>query len=260
MDIDHDRLNHTAHNPRGVDRAGLANFAAVLAATRSLEDEIGVDPVYGATQRYLALAETIADEARGDIQRDAIDLAGQWAQYTGWLHIAAGHFNEAAKCFAWSLEWADDAEDDDLAATVWSWRGHLAWVLGHTGRVISLSRRAQRYRDIYAGERAYDCLQEARGHAVAGSAYMVDRLVDESHELAEQALLELEAAPPWHYYRSPEFWDLERGRALSRLPARAEQAVTYLEAGLAALPESQRDTDWITDYRRDLEHAQALCG
>jgi hypothetical protein len=89
---------------------------------------------------------------------------------------------------------------------------------------------------------------------------MVDRLVDESHDLAEQAVATLEGAPPWHYYRSSAFWDLERGRAFSRLPSRAEQAVTYLQAGLDALPDGHGESEWVLDYRRDLEHAQALCG
>ena len=48
-----------------------------------------------------------------------------------------------------------------------------------------------------------------------------ERLVDESYELADRALVELPGAPPWHYYRSPAFWGLERGRALYMVPGRA---------------------------------------
>jgi hypothetical protein len=260
MDIDRDRLNHAARHPRAVDRPALDSLAAVLASTRRLEDEIGAAPVYRAARHHLALATVFADDARGTIRRDAVDLAGQWSQYTGWIHIALGDYAGAALLFGQALKASMDAEDDDLAATVWSWKAHLAWMLGYAGPTIGMSRHARKYRNIYAGQVAYDALQEARGHAVRGDTSEVDRLVDESHDLAEQAVRDLPGAAPWHYYRSPGFWDLERGRALSRLPSHAGQAVTYLQAGLDALPDGQGESEWVMDYRADLEHAQALCG
>jgi hypothetical protein len=118
---------------------------------------------------------------------------------------------------------------------------------------IGLSQAARRYKDIYSGQLAYDVLQEARGHAILGDAYQVDRLVDESDDLTDRALRELPEVPPWHYYRSPAFWDLERGRTLARLPKRAKKAAELLCAGLDAVPDGQREADWVEDYRRDLD-------
>jgi hypothetical protein len=54
--------------------------------------------------------------------------------------------------------------------------------------------------------------------------------------------------------------DLERGRALHRLPGRAHKAVDLLIAGLDALPPEQSPADWVTAYRRDLAEAQRRCG
>ena len=149
-----------------------------------------------------------------------------------------------------------EAGNDDLAATVISFRGHVAWLRGHVNSVIGLSQVAQRYDNIYCGQRAYDALQEARGHAILGDAYMVDKLIDSSNELTDRALKELPDAPPWHYYRSPAFWDLERGRALCRLTGRSKRAEMFLVSGLDALPVEQIDADWVKAYRADLANCR----
>jgi transcriptional regulator with XRE-family HTH domain len=254
--VDRDRLAYVAARPRVVDRETLDSLGVVLASTRRLEDVVGAAPVWQPVRGHLAYVEQLAAEARGRIRRDVVDQAGQWAQYIGWLNIAGERYDDASRWFSRSVEWAIEAEDDDLAATAWSFKGHLAWIMGEVGPTIGLTRVARRYRGIYAGQTAYDALQEARGHAVAGDAYRVERLVEESHELAERALVDLPGAPPWHYYRSPAFWELERGRALHLLPGRASRAVEHLEGGLDALPAEQAGADWVKAYRRDLEEAR----
>lgn len=257
---DHERLAHVAHRPRLVDGAALDVLADTLASTRQLEDAIGAAPVLGPERGHVDLMASLAAEARGPIRRRVVDLAGQWAQHYAWLHTALGRFDEADRWFSRALEWALEAEDDDLAATVWSFKGHVAWLRGDVGPTIGLTQVAQRYQGIHAGQSAYDALQEARGHAITGDTHRVEQLVDDAQELADLALDQLRAgaAPPWHYYRSPAFWDLERGRALA--PVRPERAVKLLTAGLDELPADQLSSDWAASYRRDLAAAQRLCG
>lgn len=254
---DRERLAHVARVPRAVDRAALDALAGVLAATRRLEDTVGAAPVLLPARAHFDLLAELAAEARGPIRRDVVDLAGQWAQHHGWLHAALERYDDADRWFSRSLEWAVEAEDDDLAATVWSFRGHVAWLRDEIGPTIGLTQVARRYRHVYSGQRAYDALQEARGHAAAGDAYRVEQLVDEAAELAVRALAELPGAPPWHYYRSPAFWDLERGRALAEI--RPQRGADLLTAGLDALPEDQRHADWVEAYRRDLAAASDRC-
>lgn len=255
--VERDRLTHVARTPRAVDTATLDTLAAVLASTRRLEDMIGSAPVIRPVGGHLAFVEQLAAEARGSIRRQVVDQAGQWAEYIGWLHTALERYDDANRWFSRSLEWAIEAEDDDLAATVWSFKGHVAWLRGEVGTTIGVTQVARRYRHIYSGQSAYDALQEARGHAATGDTYAVERLVDQAQELAGQALIELPGAPPWHYYRSPAFWDLERGRALYQV--RPDQGVDLLTAGLEALPVDHRSADWVEAYRRDLAIGQELC-
>lgn len=259
-DVDQERLSYVRCRPRTVDRATLDSMSAVLASTRTLEDMIGAAPVLQPVRGHLRFVETLVRDAHGPIRRDVVDQAGQWAEFAGWLHTAVERYDEAGRWFSRSLEWSIEAEDDDLAATVWSFKGHVAWLLGHPGPTIGLSQVARRYRGIYTGQLAYDTLQEARGHAALGDTCQVERLVDESRHLADDAVTTLPGAPPWHYYRSPAFWDLERGRALYMLPGRAQKAIDHLTAGLEALPPEQTSADWVSAYRRDLEAAQLRCG
>jgi len=113
-----------------------------------------------------------------------VGQAGQWAEYFGWLHIAGKRCGEANQWFSRSLEWAIEAEDDDLAATAWSFKGELAWRMGKIGPTIGLTRFARRYRKSMPG-RVPTAL--CRRHAAVGDAYPVEQLVDESYELAEKA-------------------------------------------------------------------------
>lgn len=250
--IDRDRLAHVARRPRTVDRAALDSLATVLASTRRLEDSIGAAPVLLPMRGHMTFVTSLVKEAHGPIRPEVVGQAGQWAEYLGWLYTAHERYDDAGRWFSRSLEWAIEAQDDDLAATVWSFKGHVAWLQGQIGPTIGLSQVARRYRGIYPGQLAYDALQEARGHAALQDAYRVELLIDESQDLAERALIELPGAPPWHYYRSPAFWDLERGRALHSLPGQAKKAVELLTAGLDALPPEQASADWVTAYRRDL--------
>jgi hypothetical protein len=190
-------------------------------------------------------------EARGDLRPHAVRLGAQWAQFVGWLNTATARFPNADRWFDRALQWATEAGDHEMIATALSFKGHLAWLTGHVGPTIGLSQAVQRQPGVYAGQLAYDALQEARGHAVMGNGDMVDRKVDEANELALLAVEQLPEAPPWHYYRHEAFWLLEEGRVYRYL-GRAGRAADLLTTGLDALPAEQQGAEWADDYRRDL--------
>lgn len=253
-------MAHIAARPRSIDPADLDTLADVLASTRRLEDVVGAAPVLTPERGHVDLITELATEAHGPIRRRILNMVGQWAQHHAWLHTALERYDQAEARFSRSLEWAIEAEDDDLAATVWSFKGHVAWLHGNLGATIGYTEVAGCYNGIYSGQSAYDALQTARAYAAVGHAYEVDRLTDEAVNLSARTLDELSGAPPWHYYRSPAFWDLERGRAVYMLPGRAQQAADLLAAGLGTLPPDQQAADWAEAYRRDLMTAQARCG
>src|SRR5690606_13559875 len=123
-------------------------------------------------------------EARGDLRPRLVDVAGQWAQYAGWLHSAAEQYDQADRLFSDALEWATEAGDVNLVSEVVSMRGHQEWMRGRIGPMIGLSQAAQRDRAAFPGQHAISAAQEARGRAMAGERGEVDRLLDRAVELA----------------------------------------------------------------------------
>lgn len=246
-----DRLDYVAAHVRRLDLTAVESLGVVLAGMRRLEDTAGAALMIEPVRAQLKLTACLVREARGDLRPHAVQLGAQWAQFAGWLNTATDRFPNADRWFNRALEWATEASDHDMIATALSFKGHLAWLTGQVGPTIGLSQAVQHQPGVYAGQLAYDALQEARGHAVLGDGDMVDRKVDEANGLALLAVEQLPDAPPWHYYRHEAFWLLEEGRVYRYL-GRPGRAADLLTAGLDALPAEQQGAEWANTYRRDL--------
>lgn len=109
--------------PVRLNTDALAGLGATLGTQRRLEDTIGAAPL---------VAPTVA-------------------QFTGWLHTAVQRYGEAERWFSRSLEWAMEAGDYDLVATVLSFKGHVAWLRGQPGPTLGLSQAARRRRQHLLG-------------------------------------------------------------------------------------------------------------
>jgi len=253
------RLMRLAGNPRQIDHPALNSLAVVLAESRRLEDVIGAAPLVESMNGYLRLMERFVLDARGDIRADVVSLSAQYAQFDGWLHAATGQVAAASKLFDRTLEWATECGDATMVATALSFKGHLAYNAGHVGPMIGLSQAAQRNPDVHPEECAFDAMQEARGHAMAGDGYQAERKLDDADELVVRANKQKDRAPPWVYYHSPAFWLLQRG-LIYRYLGRNSAAADLLAAGLDELPAEQRDAEWLFHYQRHLDAVRALCG
>jgi tetratricopeptide (TPR) repeat protein len=191
-------------------------------------------------------------------------MAGQWAQFAGWLHENTGQSERATRLYGEALGYAVAAGNADLTAEVISLKGHLAWNLGHLESVILLSQEAQRDPRAFPGQHAISAAQEARVHAVFGDADATDRKLDDALRLAALAAERPEEAPPWLYYHSSAFFSLHRGRAYRYLgrtdPARNRRAIETLTEGLGRLPDEQRQADWVGEYVRQLALAHVQAG
>ncbi len=262
---DEDRLAMAARQPSRVDRPAVEALAVMLAGQRRLEDAIGSTAVLAPVSAQLAVIEDLVVAVRGPIRPVLADVAAQWAQFNGWLRASVGELRAARSQFDRAAEWAAEAGNVDMAATALSFKGHLAWMVGQPGPLIGLSQAAQRDRRVFVGQRAFDAHQEARGHAMAGDADQTDRRLDEGVELSALAAAQSEEErPPWMYYYSPSFFTLLRGvahRYLGRCdPARNEQAIDALTAGLAAMPAESRRAEWVVDYLVELVGAYTQAG
>lgn len=252
------RLQYAADHPRGADRGAVDALHGVLANMRRLEDSIGARPLIAATAGPLSLVEALADEAHGDIRRDVVDLAGQWAQFAGWLRAATDNPDGARRWYARTLEYATESGNKDLVATSLSMRGNLAWMARRPGPVVGLSAAAAehaRSRSI----QAIAAQQQARGYAVLGDADAVDEQLDRATELMAAAAEDPEDQPGWIYFYSSGYLQLQRGLAY-RLLGRSEDAIAQLTAGLAATGGDVRSSEFVAKYVLHLAEAQADAG
>jgi hypothetical protein len=192
-----------------------------------------------------------------------VHTGAQWEQFAGWLFANTGQAAEGDRCLSQALQMAVEAGEVNLVSEVLSFQGHAAYVAGNPGPVVGLSQAAQRDRSAYPGQLAISAAQEAKGLAMSGDAHDVDRLLDQADALAAAAAEHREDAPPWLYYHTDGFFDLQRGEAyghLARDPRYQVRASAALAAGYAALPPGARSSEWGAEYLVRLADVHALGG
>jgi tetratricopeptide (TPR) repeat protein len=256
---DEERLVLAARHPKRLDQGVVASLAGVLAAQRRLEDQVGSAAMLKPVTAQLAVVSDLAGEARAPLRGDVLSVAGQYAQFAGWLNANTGRLADAGKWYDRALEWAAESGDANMAATALNMKGHVAWLAGKVGPIIGLSQAAQNGRAISAGVRALAVQQEARGHALAGDGDQAGRKLDAAASLTEHAAAHGEDEPPWIYFFSPGYLALQRGLAYVFL-GRYARAIDLLSAGLADMPAEVRHSEWVGGYLVRLAAAHAHAG
>jgi tetratricopeptide (TPR) repeat protein len=260
---DEERIILAVRRPMRVDASVVDSLARILAAQRRTEDAIGSAGLIRPVTAQLATIEDLVVGARGPARSRVIDMAAQWAEFAGWLHTNTGQSREARMWFDRASEWAIEAENTTLAATAFSFKGYLAFLLGQIGPMVGLTQAAQRDASVWVGQRGYDAYQEARGLALLADLEAAVRKVDEGRELAALAHEQSDERPPWIYYYTPSFYALERGltyRYLGRDNAsHNDEAIRSLTAALAGVGES-RASEWVGEYVYHLAVAYVQAG
>ncbi len=256
---DEERLILAARQPKLVDQGVVVSLAEVLTAQRRLEDRVGSAAMLKPVTAQLAVVSNLAGEARAPLRGDLLGVAGQYAQFAGWLNANTGRLADAGKWYDRALEWAAESGDANMTATALNMKGHAAWRAGKVGPMIGLSQAAQNGKAISAGVRALAAQQEARGHALTGDGDEADRKLDEAASLTEYAAAHPEDEPPWIYFFSPDYLALQRGLADVFL-GRYARAIELLSAGLADTPSEVRQSEWVGGYMVRLAAAHAHAG
>lgn len=256
-----ERLAYARQHPSRADTAAVESLAAVLAGQRRAEDALGSAAVLVPVKAQMSVINGLLTEAQGTVRPGVVDMAAQWAQFTGWLHANTGDLAAAAARFSQTIELAAETGDVTMTATALSYKGHLAWLTGDVGPMIGLSQAAQRDRSIAASQLAYNAAQEARGHAMAGDGGAAERKLGEALALAHGAAGDPEQVRPWSYWYTPAFFELQAGlvyRYLGADPRYRARAVAALTAGHAGLDADGRASEWgaVFLYHLAAVHAQ----
>jgi plasmid maintenance system antidote protein VapI len=241
---DRERLILAARCPKRLDREIVRSLAEVLAAEHRLADR--VDPVHilKAVAAQLSVVLNLTREARGPVRGEVLDIAGQYAQFAGWLNAHAGRLAVANAWHDRALGWAAESGDADMTATTLNLKADVAFLAGKVGPMIGLSQAVQRGAAPTADVRALAVQLEARAHALAAS-------------LIGDAAGGPKTGPPWAVYGAiPAYLALQRGLAHLYLDRNA-RAVEWLSAGLTELPAGAGQSELFAGYRVQLAAAHA---
>lgn len=259
---DETRLMAAVRRPSRLDERTIIHLAAALDAERRLEDSIGAAPLISTVVARLDQISRLVTGARGPLRRELVDVAGQWAQFAGWLHTSIGDRPNATAWWDRASEWAAEAGDQNLTGTILSFRGNLAWRCGEIGAALGLTDAALRVGRDSAGM-ACEYYLLARGQATLGDADAARQSLDQAVRYAAEARPDNTA--PWgYYYLAPGFFTLTHGLVIQCLarhdPEYHTEAIDLLTSGLDELPPEMRRSDWAGVYVLRLAAACARAG
>ncbi len=255
---DPERLTWAARHPAQVDMPVVRSLREMLAQQRHVEDAMGTVAVREPVLAQLATIENFVRQARGPVRSALLEVAAQWAQFSGYLHRDARDPAGDQMRLSQALEWAAEIGDRERIASVFVQRAYGALHSGEIGTVISLCQAAQQDTTIAVEERAYGAAIEAQGHAIAGDAAAAERKLGEVSEFAGKLPGQRQDRVPYLYWMTPQNLECHQGVALGWMadnPRYRERAVTALQTGYSALPDDQKSSAWAT---RNLVHLASV--
>ena len=254
---DGERLILAARSPKRLDREIIRSLAEVLAAEHRLAAQVDPVQMLKAVAVQLSVVLNLTREARAPLRAEVLGIAGQYAQFAGWLNAHPGRHPVANPWYDRALGWAAESGDAAMTATTLNLKAYVAFLGGKVGPMIGLSQAAQRSTAPNADVRALAVQLEARGHALAGDGDNAHRKLDEAASLIANVAGDPKAGPPWTVYgSSPAYLALQRGLVYLYLDRNA-RAVEWLSAGLADLPPEAGQSELFAGYRMQLAAAHA---
>lgn len=248
-----DQIAAAVNNPTTVTPDTVEAFQRTLDAQRDLDDTLGSAAMLAPVDAQMSTITTMARHAAGPTRPAFMQVAAQWAQFAGWLHMSVGRWDGSATWLGHALSWAMESGDPDLTATAMSYQAHLAWLQLQAAATAGQSEAALRVAGTYPGQAAYDAFQAARAYASVGDLARADELLREADRLVEAVDGWSGEVPPWQYQRDGYVWRLERGLVLlhmaPRRPECLQGAVSELRAGVADIPQQWRGADWAAEYK-----------
>lgn len=246
---DAERLAVAAGCARRTDQATVDALAAMLAATRRLEDETSAADVVSSVADQHRLAQRLAAGAADSVRAAAVGLVSEFAQYLGWLSIPLGRWDDARRHLDRAAVLALEVDDPLRLATALSFQAYAALRCGDCGQADALSEAASRDARVNAGLRTYSTFQRAEVLAHAGDRAAASRTLVEADRSVEQLPPQHEL-PPSGYWYTPAFFVGQRGFMLAAL-GDTRQAGQAARDCLDLMPAEWAASEWAT-RRREL--------
>jgi hypothetical protein len=223
-----------------ISRTGTGSLRAIVTAYRSLDDEIGPEPLRAGVASHLQVVEGLRGAGKtGEVERDLGRIAGELEQLSGWLAQNSGDQPAARTYYRKALATARRVGDRTLAAYTLGWMSVLEGDLRHPTDAVTYadagveeSRRSGSHRLTAAL-----LLRSARANGQAGDGDAVRERIDAARgELRDVGMGE---DPPFIYWFDLAELDAQAGSAFVFVgaPREAEPLLRTRVASLAGRPD-----------------------
>ncbi|HEX5115157.1 MAG TPA: hypothetical protein VFW65_08160 [Pseudonocardiaceae bacterium] len=228
--------------------AASVSIGSTIADTllRTLEHYVITDNLVGphslvhVAPQQLRFVENLLTSARGKDRSRLLYVGARYAEFVGWLYQDTGSLDTAMQLSNAGLDFAEETEDDSLAAYVLMRKSNIASDAGRPDLALKLVNTALRRAAILSPRmRAVVLRQQANAYMQAGDAESCTRVLETAFSPAEHGP---DTETDLAHYCTREYLEMEAAQCWVAL-GRADDAVVTLQQGLA---------EWRPEYRRDL--------
>jgi tetratricopeptide (TPR) repeat protein len=197
----------------------------------------------------LDIIEILLRDIRPPARRQVLHLAAKYAESAAWLCEDSGDNAAARRWTGRSMEWAIEADDQQMVAWSLFRRSQQATTAGDAAQVAGLAAAAQRQADgMPAPARAAILQQRAHAYALDGDETSCQKTIDKALALAAGPDDPGDASSGHGSFCTPGYLEMQRGMCWLRLN-RPTKAITAFDTAVRSMP---------AVYRRD--HGVALSG
>jgi transcriptional regulator with XRE-family HTH domain/tetratricopeptide (TPR) repeat protein len=242
-----------------LSESGLASFARILAEYRQLGQQTSPAALLPGLIVQTKVLLNLARQTAEPMQVRLHGLAGQYAEYTGWLAQEAGDDRAAIWWTDVAVELARRAGQRDMEPHALVRKALISMYREDGRRTIDLAAQAQRDAAASPRIRGLAAQREAQGHALLGDHDNCHRALDLAAVLLATAAqgqdpnsVALALGPS----RITDLDQMARGWCLLDL-GRPEQSADILDRVVAAIPETAHRSRARYGARRALAYAMA---
>lgn len=235
-----ERVAHVERVPRALDGRAVESLGGVLAAHRRLDDTVPVEVLWPIASVHHQMLVRVAGEARGPHVPALHLLVAESLQFVGWLSAQRGQYEMADRMYTQSADRAEELGAGGLASQSRRFRGSLAWEQGRLVQMVTHYEHAAQTPGAGILHRSDAGLRHAHALALIGDHAGALRALQTASDLTTAT--DGAAPDPFAYWLTSSWLRFPLGLAHLGL-GRAQDAADNLRAGLAGLPEQQREPD-----------------
>lgn len=239
--------------------AGFASFVSILVEYRRLGHQTGPSALLPGLISQTRVLMNLARHAAEPMRARLLGLAGQYAEYTGWLTQEAGDDRAALWWTDMAVQLAHRAGHRDMASHALIRKALISMYREDGRRTVELAVRAQQDTGASPRVRGLAAQREAQGYALMGDYANCQRALNRS-----AGLLTTDAPRQAHDQAAlilgpttvPDLVQMAMGWCLLDL-GRPAQSAEILDAVVAAIPETAYRSRARYGVRRALAYSTA---